>query len=154
MEIQNLNSIQTVCANRKKFWRAFNVSEDCFKTFVTLSLTSELIASSDDFLLIGDEDEQVWLFERKGGFFYLVYFDAPFLQSIFGDKVNGFLATIEMPKLCFNSNLLVCEGNIYLCKDCKMLDENIFQAKVFEKLKEEVFQARIGPNKELMWSIS
>ena len=154
MEIQNLNTIQTVCMNKKKFWRVFDVNEDCFKTFVTLPETSELIAFSDEFLLIADENEQVWLFEKKGGLFYLVYFDEPFLQSIFGDKVNGFLAVIEMPKLCSNSNLLVCEDKIYLCKACKMLDEHIFQAKVFENLREKVFQAKIGPNKELIWSIS
>lgn len=154
MEIQNLNSIQTVCVNRKKLWRVFDTNEDCFKTFVTLSETSELLASSDDFLLLADEEEQVWLFERRGGTYTLVYFDAPFLQSVFGDKVNGFLAIIDMSRLCFNSNLLVCEDKIFLCTSCKLLENNIFQAKVFENLKEKLFQAQIGPNKELIWSIS
>ena len=154
MEIQKINPIQTICLNGKKFWRAFDVSEDCFKIFARLSLSSELIASSKDFLLIADEDEHVWKKEKKDFSWRHIYLEGEFLHSVFGDKANGFLVLIDLPDFYSVKKLLVCQDMIFICKSGTKLDDNHFQATVLKDGEEKVLSAGIGSDKELIFNFS
>ena len=151
MEIQEIKPIQTICLNGKKFWRAFDVAKDCFRTFAELPFSSQLRASSENFLLITDETEgKAWLFERKDGFYNLVFFNGTFMQPLFGNKEVGFFIFIEMPE----KNLLVCEENIFECKSYNVLDNNVFTAKIVKNGEEKTLEAWFGYTKQLFYKIS
>lgn len=149
MEIQEVSSIQTICLNGRKFWRAFVPSEDCFKTFAESSSLSQLRASSEDFLLIADEDEKFLLFEKKGDLINQVHFDEPFMRPVFGKKDTGFFILVEMPE----KNLLICEENIYECKSFNILGNNIFMANIVKNGEEKTLEAWYGYTKQLFYKI-
>ena len=154
MEIQNVSSFQTICVNGSKIWRVYDPSEDRFKMFTKLTESSEMIASSNDFILIADEDEHVWLFKRKDFSWKQIFMDGNFVSSVFGDRVNGFLALIHLPSFEPAKHLLVCQDKIFVCTSCKQIDADNFQAKIIENGEEKELTVWIGSNKELFFSLS
>lgn len=149
MEIQKINSIQTICLNGKKYWRAFVPSEDCFKTFAELSSSSRVFACSEDFLLITDDENKVFLFEKKDDSVKQVHLNEPFMKSVFGEENTDSFILIELPE----TNLLICQEKIFLCKSYNV-DKDIFKAKIIEDGKEKDLEAWYGYKKDLVYSIS
>lgn len=154
MEIQNVSSFQTICVNGSKIWRVYDPSEDRFKMFTKLTETSQMIASSNDFILIADEDEHVWLFKRKDFSWKQIFMEGNFLSSVFEDGVRDFLAIIHLPTFEAAQNLLICQDKIFVCSSYQKLDDCNFQAKVIENGEEKKLTAWIGSDKKLLFYLS